>query len=488
MRRSRAELRRDLTLALDEGTTSARAVVFDGAGQVVSLFQEELTALYPQPGWVEQDAAEIWAKQRRTLDAAVSQVGAERIGAIGIANQRETLVGWDRVTGRPLAPAIVWQCRRTEDICERLKQSGAEPWVRERTGLLLDPYFTATKLSWLLENVSGLRTQAERGAALAGTVDSWLLWNLTNGRVHATDGTNASRTLLMNLETRQWDDELLALFGVPRACLPEIRPSGSVFGEIERGGRSVPICGILGDQQAALYGQACTLPGMAKSTYGTGCFLLKNVGEEVPTPPSGLLATLAWEISGQKPVYALEGSVFVAGAAIQWLRDGLGILTSAAESEALARSVPDSGGVVFVPAFTGLGAPHWRPEARGLLCGLTRGTTRAHVVRAALEAIAFQNRDVLDAMGGGITALRVDGGATQNEFLMQLQADVSGIPVERPATTETTALGAARLAAEVSGADAPPAWQAERTYLPRWSEAERDAALSGWQAAVRRAL
>lgn len=476
------------TLALDEGTTSARTLAFDGQGRAVAFSQEPLGATYPQPGWVEQDAAEIWARQHRTLESVVEQVGAERIGAVGITNQRETLVVWDKSTGRPLAPAIVWQCRRTEAVCERLRADGAEPWVRERTGLLLDPYFTATKLGWLFENVSGLRERAERGEARVGTVDSWLLWNLTGGRVHATDGTNASRTLLMNLQARQWDDDLLALFNIPRACLPEIRPSGSVFGEVVLGGRAVPIAGILGDQQAALYGQACVRPGMAKSTYGTGCFLLKNVGEEIPTPPDGLLATLAWEKSGEKPVYALEGSVFVAGAAIQWLRDGLGILESAAESEALARSVPDSGGVSFVPAFTGLGAPYWRPDARGVLCGLTRGTTRAHIVRATLEAIAFQNRDVLDAMGGGITALRVDGGATQNGFLMQLQADVLGIPVERPATLETTALGAARLAAEVSGAGSPPPWEAERLYLPRWSETERASALAGWQEAVKRAL
>jgi glycerol kinase len=464
----------DVTLALDEGTTSARTLAFAPNGMVLALAQEEFAQHFPQPGWVEHDADAIWAAQKRTLDDVVARVGAERISAIGITNQRETVV-WDAATGKPLAPAIVWQCRRTSDHCQRLKAEGAEPWVRQRTGLVLDPYFSATKLTWLFENVSGLRAQAERGAAKVGTIDSWLLWNLTGGKVHATDGTNASRTLLMDLETRQWDDDLLQLFGVPRACLPEIRPSDALFGTTTLSGRHVPLRAILGDQQAALYGQGCHTPGSAKNTYGTGCFLLKNVGTSVPTPPTGLLATLAWERAGEDPVYALEGSVFVAGAAIQWLRDGLGILESAAQSEALARSVPDTGGVVFVPAFTGLGAPYWQPEARGLICGLTRGTTRAHLIRAALESMAHQSADLVETMEG-IAVLRVDGGAARNEFLMQLQADYLGVPVERPTMTEITAFGAAKLAAETAGNPMTLGVDTRTRFTPQLSLAEREAA------------
>lgn len=473
----------DVTIALDEGTTSARTLGFDSNGAVQALAQEEFTQRFPHPGWVEHDANEIWAAQKRTLDTVVEQVGAEHIGAIGITNQRETVVVWDSATGKPLAPAIVWQCRRTSDHCQRLKAEGAEPWVRERTGLVLDPYFTATKLSWLFENVPGLRAQAERGGAKIGTIDTWLLWNLTGGKVHATDGTNASRTLLMNLHTRQWDDELLKLFGVPRACLPVILPSDAEFGTTVLGGREIPIRAILGDQQAALYGQGCMAPGSAKNTYGTGCFLLKNVGEAVPTPPTGLLATLAWERSGANPVYALEGSVFVAGAAIQWLRDGLGTLESSGQSEELARSVPDSGGVMFVPAFTGLGAPYWQPEARGLIRGLTRGTNRAHLARAALEAVAHQSADLVGAMEG-IEVLRVDGGMARNNFLMQLQADYLGVPVERPAMTEITAFGAARLAAEAMGHAMTPGAETLTRFSPQLPPAAREAARRAWNAAV----
>ncbi|MGC4046159.1 MAG: glycerol kinase GlpK [Armatimonas sp.] len=473
----------DMTLALDEGTTSARTLAFDSNGAVQALVQEEFTQHFPQPGWVEHDAEEIWAAQKRTLDHVVEQVGAERIGAIGITNQRETVVVWDAATGKPLVPAIVWQCRRTSEQCQRLKADGAEPWVRHKTGLVLDPYFSATKLSWLFEHIPGLRAQAESGAAKVGTIDTWLLWNLTHGKVHATDGTNASRTLLMDLRTRQWDDELLKLFGVPRACLPEILPSDAEFGMATLGGREIPIRAILGDQQAALYGQGCRAPGSAKNTYGTGCFLLKNVGEAVPTPPDGLLATLGWERQGQPPVYALEGSVFVAGAAIQWLRDGLGILETSPQSEELARSVPDSGGVVFVPAFTGLGAPYWQPEARGLISGLTRGTTRAHLARAALEAVAHQSVDLVEVMGG-IEVLRVDGGMARNDFLMQLQADCLGVPVERPAMTEVTAFGAARLAAEAIGHAMTPGAETLTRFSPQLPTTDREAARRAWNAAV----
>ncbi len=476
-----------MILALDEGTTSARTLAFTPDGRVLALSQEEFPQSYPQPGWVEHDAEEIWVAQKRTLDFVVGQVGAKSIAAIGITNQRETVVVWDAKTGRPLAPAIVWQCRRTTALCQQLREQGVEPWVREKTGLLLDPYFSGTKIRWLLENIPGLREKAGRGEARFGTVDSFLLWRLTGGRVHATDVTNASRTQLMDLKTRQWDDELLRLFGVPRESLPEILPSNSEFGATILAGCEVPIRAVLGDQQAALYGQGCFSPGMAKNTYGTGCFLLKNVGENLPTPPDGLLATLAWEKSGEKPIYALEGAVFVAGAAIQWLRDGLGILESAGESEALARSVSDTGGVSFVPAFTGLGAPYWNPDVRGLICGLTRGTTRAHLVRAALEAIAHQSADLVEVMGG-IERLRVDGGASSNDLLLQLQADFLGVPVERTAKTECTAWGAARLAAEAVGLpiDAHPL--APTVFSPMLDDPARQSARTAWHDAIRRAL
>jgi glycerol kinase len=466
-----------MVLAIDSGTTSCRTLAFDASGRCVALAQQEFTQHYPQPGWVEHDPEELWQAQKATLDAVVAQVGKQDIQAIGITNQRETVVAWDRETGEPLANAIVWQCRRTTELCQQLRDAGHEPWVREKTGLLLDPYFSGTKIQWLSER---LETQN----VCFGTIDTWLLWKLTEGTRYATDPSNASRTLLYSLQSNDWDDELLALFGVARASLPAIQPSGSVFGHWE----GIPICGVLGDQQAALYGQQCTTPGMAKCTYGTGCFLLKNVGPApLPPPCGGILQTVAWEKNGAL-AYATEGSVFVAGAAVQWLRDGLGLISSAAETEALARSVPDSGGVVFVPAFTGLGAPYWNPEARGLLCGLTRGTTKAHIVYATLEAIAQQNADLLEAMGG-IQTLRVDGGASRNAFLMQLQADLLGIPVERPAETETTAWGAALLAGQTAGVfgEALP-WRGERHFEPRMSQGERAARRESWRQAVARAL
>ena len=469
-----------MILAIDSGTTSCRTLAFDASGRCVALAQQEFTQHYPQPGWVEHDPEEIWRAQKATLDSVVAQVGKQNIQAIGITNQRETIVAWDKHTGEPLAPAIVWQCRRTGERCQELKDAGYEPWIRAKTGLLLDPYFSGTKIEWLNK-----RIPTEN--AIFGTIDTWLLWKLTDGKSFATDPSNASRTLLYNLHTNNWDDELLALFGVARAAMPTIQPSGSVFGYWD----GISICGILGDQQAALYGQQCVTPGMAKCTYGTGCFLLKLIPSSLPPSGGGqgggILQTVAWEKDGVL-AYAAEGAVFIAGAAVQWLRDGLGLIESAAETEALARSVPDSGGVVFVPAFTGLGAPYWNPEARGLICGLTRGTTKAHLVYATLEAIAQQNADLLEAMSG-IQTLRVDGGASRNDFLMQLQADLLGITIERPAETETTAFGAALMAGQTIGLfnEAAP-WRAERVFTPQVTESERAQRRETWRQAVVRAL
>jgi glycerol kinase len=481
-------------LALDQGTTSCRALLFDRQGAVVHLAQREFTQYFPQPGWVEQDAAEIWSVQRRVMEEVVAQVDAEDIAALGIANQRETLVIWDRETGRPLHPAIVWQCRRSADICERLKKDGAEPLVTERTGLRLDPYFSGTKLTWLFEAHPDLRRRAEAGEALVGTIDSWLLWNLSGpARVHATDITNASRTLLYNIHNRAWDPDLLELLGVPRAALPEVRPSSGAFCTAELpNGFTVPVAGVAGDQQAALFGQACFAPGMLKNTYGTGCFLLLNTGDTPRPPENGLLATVAWQV-GDEVAYALEGSVFVAGAAVQWLRDGLGVIGTAAETEGLARTVPDTGGVYFVPAFTGLGTPYWQADARGMLTGLTRGTRREHIARATLEAIAYQTRDICDAMAGAsgipLTRLRVDGGAARNDFLMEFQADILGVPVERPVQTETTALGAAFLAGLAVGFwesrdEVASLWRAGRAFAPAMDEARRAALWAGWKRAI----
>nr|WP_309685142.1 glycerol kinase GlpK [Armatimonas sp.] len=482
-----------MILAIDSGTTSCRTLAFDASGRCVALAQQEFTQHYPQPGWVEHDPEEIWRAQKATLDSVVAQVGKQNIQAIGITNQRETVVAWDKHTGEPLAPAIVWQCRRTSERCQELKDAGYEPLIRAKTGLLLDPYFSGTKIEWLNQ-----RIPTEN--AIFGTIDTWLLWKLTDGTSFATDPSNASRTLLYNLHTNCWDDELLALFGVARTSLPTIQPSGSVFGTWD----GIPICGVLGDQQAALYGQQCVTPGMAKCTYGTGCFLLtllpalpalREGGSErgMSEEPGGfgcapgILQTVAWEKDGVL-AYAAEGAVFIAGAAVQWLRDGLGLIESAAETEALARSVPDSGSVVFVPAFTGLGAPYWNPEARGLICGLTRGTTKAHLVYATLEAIAQQNADLLEAMSG-IQTLRVDGGASRNDFLMQLQADLLGITIERPTETETTAFGAALMAGQTIGFfnEAAP-WRAERVFEPQITQDERAHRRETWRQAVARAL
>jgi glycerol kinase len=483
-------------LALDQGTTSSRAILFDRAGRVVATAQEEFPQIYPQPGWVEHDPEAIWETQLRTARKVLEQTRAP-VAAVGITNQRETTLVWDRETGAPLYNAIVWQCRRTAPLCDQLRAEGwAEP-VRNKTGLVVDAYFSGTKLAWLLDNVPGLRRKAEQGRALFGTVDTFLLWRLSGGRLHLTDATNASRTLLFNIHTLDWDDEILSRLGVPRAMLPRVRPSSDVYGQTESGllGQSVPLAGAAGDQQAALFGQACFTPGQAKNTYGTGCFLLLNTGAQAVSSDRGLLTTIAWQ-RGDDVTYALEGSVFIAGAAIQWLRDGLGVIASAAESEALAREVTDTGGVYFVPAFVGLGAPYWDPYARGTLVGLTRGTDRRHVARATLEAICFQSRDLLEAMaadsGIELQTLRADGGAAANDLLMQLQADLLGVPVQRPAVVETTALGAAYLAGLAVGYWEDPAevatqWRAEAQFQPRMDASERDALYAGWQRAVERA-
>jgi len=489
-----------LLLALDQGTTSSRAILFDRRGTPVASAQREFRQHFPQPGWVEHDADEIWATQRATIAEVLARarLPVEAIHAIGITNQRETTLLWDRASGRPVAPAIVWQDRRTAPLCARLKAEGHEPFVRERTGLVLDPYFSATKIAWLLEHVPGARARAERGELAFGTIDSWLVWQLTGGALHVTDPSNASRTLLYDLRRSGWSDELLALFGVPRALLPEVVPSSGPIGEALLEGRPVPLAGIAGDQQAALFGQACFTPGMAKNTYGTGCFMLMNTGDRPQASAAGLLTTAAWSratAAGLERRFALEGSVFVAGAVVQWLRDGLGLIERADQVEALADSVPDAGGVHLVPAFTGLGAPWWDPDARGALLGLTRGATRAHVARAALEAIAFQSADLLVAMqrdaAEPLTELRVDGGASANGLLMQFQADLLGVPVIRPKVLETTALGAASLAGVATGFwDSPDDlarhWQLDRRFEPRMSRDEAAARLAGWHDAVER--
>lgn len=486
-------------LALDQGTTSSRAILFGRDGGPIASAQQEFRQLFPQPGWVEHDAEEIWRTQRATAFEALSRAGlrASGVAAIGITNQRETTVLWERATGRPVAPAIVWQDRRTAARCDALRQAGHEPRFAERTGLLLDPYFSGTKLAWLLENVPGARARAERGELAFGTIDAWLLWQLTGGAVHATDATNASRTLLFDIRRLDWDDELLSLLGIPRSVLPAVAPSSGVIGTTACEGlpAGIPIAGIAGDQQAALFGQACHRPGMAKNTYGTGCFLLMNTGPRPATSSHRLLSTVAWQKDG-RATYALEGSVFVAGAAIQWLRDGLGLIANAAEIGPLAATVPDTGGVHFVPALSGLGAPYWDPQARGTIVGITRGTTRAHLARATLEAIAFQSAELIEAMsadsGIRLTQLRVDGGATASEQLMQMQADLLGVPVVRPRVTETTALGAAFLAGLATGfweneARIEALWKADRVFEPALAPDVAHARLREWKRAVERA-
>ncbi len=485
----------DALLALDQGTSSSRALVFDRSGRLLAVAQRELLQHFPQPGWVEHDAEQIWADQIACAREAVAKAGV-KVAAIGITNQRETVVLWDRKTGRPLHKALVWQDRRTAAFCEQLKFRGLEPRVRELTGLVLDPYFSATKLRWLLDHVDGARERAERGELAFGTVDSWLLWQLTGGQVHATDPSNASRTLLFDIHRGGWSDELLGLFDIPRALLPEVRPSAGAFGQAVEFG--IPITGIAGDQQAALFGQAALQPGQAKNTYGTGCFLLMHTGTQARTSTQGLLTTRAAQV-GPAAQFALEGSVFVGGAVVQWLRDGLRAIGGSGEVQALAESVPDAGGVMFVPAFAGLGAPYWRPDARGALLGLTRGTTQAHIARAALESIAFQSAAVLAAMNADVgeadrlTELRVDGGASANDLLMQFQADLLGIPVLRPKVIETTALGAALLAGLGAGVYGSPdevgsIWQLDRAFEPRMSRDEAHTRLAQWDRAVRQVL
>jgi len=483
-------------LALDQGTTSSRAIVFDLEGRPLAVAQEPFEQFFPQPGWVEHDPMEIWHTQLATVRAALDQAGisAAEVAAVGITNQRETVVLWERESGRPVSRAIVWQDRRTADYTEKLRREGHEAMVREKTGLVLDPYFSASKLAWLLED-PGLRQRARAGELAFGTIDSWLVWNLTGGDVHATDVSNASRTLLFNIQTAAWDEELLDLFGAPAALLPEVRPSIGLFGKTTAGllGAEIPIYSVLGDQQAALFGQACFEAGMAKNTYGTGAFLVMNSGSEIKRG-DGVLTTIAWQIGAEPVQYALEASIFIAGAAVQWLRDGLGLIKESAEIEALAASVADSEGVYFVPALTGLGSPYWDPYARGLLIGLTRGTGRAHVARATLEAIALQTYDAVTAMEAGgvnLQTLRVDGGAAANDLLLQIQADLLGRTVERPEVTETTAQGAAMAAAVGAGLmdlkTLARAWRASRRFAPEKSTQERSRLIAGWHKAVERA-
>ena len=468
-------------LALDEGTTSCRAVIFDELGQVRAMAQREFTQHFPQPGWVEHDANEIWSTQLAVAQQVLAQekILASDLAAIGITNQRETTVIWDRQSGQPIAPAIVWQDRRTAEVCERLRRDGAEAIVHARTGLVLDPYFSATKIAWILDHVPHARQRAEAGELAFGTIESWLVWKLTAGRCHVTDVTNASRTLILNIHSRQWDDELLRLFQVPRALLPEVCDCSGIIGESTASllGTSIPIAGLAGDQQAALFGQHCVKRGETKTTYGTGCFQLQHTGETAIASQNRLITTIAAAPQGEK-AYALEGSVFIGGAVVQWLRDGLGAIHSSAEVEALASSVPDSGGVSFVPAFAGLGAPYWDPHARGMIIGLTRGTTVAHIARAAIESIAHQVADLFDAMrsdsGLTLTKMRVDGGAAQDDLLMQFQADLLGVPLIRPAIAEITARGAASLAGLAAGvwknvAELAALEQIDRHFEPQMS-------------------
>ena len=487
-------------LALDQGTTSSRAILFDRNARVVATAQREFRQIYPQPGWVEHDPLEIWESQLGVAREAMAAAGATaaQVAAIGIANQRETAVVWDRATGAPVHNAIVWQCRRSASLCDALKAGGWERTVRERTGLVIDAYFSGTKIRWLLDHVPGLRARAERGEVCFGTVDAWLAWKLSGGRTWVTDYSNASRTMLFNIHRLAWDADLCGALGVPERMLPEVRPSSCRYGHAAPDllGAEIPIAGIAGDQQAALFGQACFAPGTGKNTYGTGCFLLIHTGEQAVASKAGLLTTIAASPVEGRAEYALEGSIFVAGAAVQWLRDGLQVIANSAESEQLAASVPDTGGVYFVPAFVGMGAPHWDMYARGTILGLTRGTTRAHLVRAALEAIAYQSREVLGAAlaDAGLTLeeLRVDGGATANNLLMQFQADVLSTPVVRPVVKETTALGAAYLAGLAVGYwtsrdEIARNWTTGRRFLPQMDPARREELFAGWRRAVARA-
>jgi len=488
-----------MILALDQGTTSSRAILFDHAGGVAAVAQREFPQIFPKPGWVEHNAKEIWASQVSVAIEALAraQVSARDVAAIGITNQRETTVVWDRATGEPICHAIVWQDRRTAEACDRLKASGYEPLVRDRTGLVIDAYFSGTKLAWILENVDGARARAAEGRLAFGTIDSWLVWQLTGGHVHVTDVSNASRTMLFNIHTLAWDEDLLRMLNVPASLLPEVRASSEVYGRVAGGLGldGIPVAGIAGDQQAALFGQMCVKPGMAKNTYGTGCFLLQNTGERPVESANRLLTTVAWQVGGRTE-YALEGSVFIGGAVVQWLRDGLGLIQHSPDVERLAASVPDNGGVYLVPAFAGLGAPHWDAYARGTIVGLTRGSNAGHIARAAIESIAYQVGDLLDAVhrdaGIALEELRVDGGAARNDMLMQFQADLLGVPVVRPTVTETTAIGAAYLAGLATGFwDSPGEiarqWSAERRFEPSMAASDVARLRGRWHDALARA-
>jgi len=487
-----------MILALDQGTTSSRAILFDRNGTIKSVAQKEFPQIFPRPGWVEHNPHDIWSSQAGVAAEAITNAGvsARDVAAIGITNQRETTIVWDRRTGAPICNAIVWQDRRTSKICDALKKKRLDRLIAKKTGLVIDSYFSAPKLQWILENVPGARAKARRGELAFGTVDTWLIWNLTGGAKHVTDASNASRTMLMNIHTGDWDEELLTIFGAPRNMLPEICSSSEVYGQSQLFSDKIPISGIAGDQQAALFGQACATPGMAKNTYGTGCFMLMHTGTKAVPSKNKLLTTVAWKL-GYKIEYALEGSIFIAGAVVQWLRDGLGIIKTSAEIEALASQAQDSGGVYLVPAFAGLGAPHWNQDARGLICGLSRGTTSAHLARAALEGIALQVVDVLGAMeadtGIRLKELRVDGGASMNNLLLQIQANLLNRPVVRPKISETTALGAAYLAGLGVGfwkdkAELSKHWQRDRVFKPEINTPARRALLEGWTAALNRTI
>ena len=492
-------LGRHYVLALDQGTTSSRAILFDQSGKGVGVAQKEFTQIYPKAGWVEHDAMEIWGTQSGVAREVLEKTGIrpDEIAAIGITNQRETTVVWEKATGRPVYNAIVWQCRRTAGLCDDLKARGLEGYIRENTGLVVDAYFSGTKVKWILDNVPGARERAKQGELLFGNIDTWLIWNLTRGKAFVTDYSNASRTMLFNIQTLKWDEKILAELDIPLCMLPEVKPSSCVYGVTDAqtfGGAEIPIAGDAGDQQAALFGQACFADGMAKNTYGTGCFMLMNTGEKRVPSRNGLLTTIAWGVDN-KVEYALEGSIFVAGAAVQWLRDELKLIDNAAQSADLAAAVPDTNGVYVVPAFVGLGAPYWDMYARGSIVGLTRGANRNHIVRATLESIAYQTRDVLQAMqddsGIMLKALKVDGGAVANNFLMQFQADILGVPVDRPMVTETTAMGAAFLAGLAVGfwkdkAEIAANWKVDRTFKPAMPEAARTHLYMGWKKAVER--
>jgi len=484
-------------LAFDQGTTSSRAILFDKEGSIIASAQEEFTQIFPKPGWVEHNALEIWQTQLKVAEQVMQKQGVSHkdIAGIGITNQRETTLIWDRHTGQPIYNAIVWQDRRTAEYCDELKEKGYEDYVRNNTGLVIDAYFSGTKIKWLLDNVDGARERAAQGDLLAGTIDSWLVWKLTEGTEHITDYTNASRTLVYNIKDLEWDDKMLTEMNIPKSILPEVKPSSHVYGETKLLGGSIPIAGIAGDQQAALFGQACHSPGMAKNTYGTGCFMLMNTGDTPVVSKAGLLTTIAWGIDG-KVTYALEGSIFIAGAAVQWLRDSVKMIDESPDSEYFASKIEKTDGVVVVPAFAGLGAPYWDQYARGAIFGLTRGSTNSHIIRATLESLAYQTRDVLDAMnkdsGIELKALKVDGGACANNLLMQFQADILGVPVERPEVIETTALGAAYLAGLAVGfwkkEDISNKWQLNKRFEPTMSDLEKERLYKRWTVAVKRTM